>query len=169
MTRQGWARAFLWVAVFGWAIGLGAKIFDLAVLATAWGASPPESLTLMPYGPKYPVDPGTFFQPLSVLMIPPTIGALVAGWKTPWSYRHWLLIPLLSFLAIWILTPTIFWPMIRVLYLSGVGRISHSSAELALVVRRWMLWDSFRIVLIAVGFFGSVGALSQPYPRSVES
>jgi len=32
-------RLFLWVAIFGWAIGLGAKLFDLVVVAGAWTAS----------------------------------------------------------------------------------------------------------------------------------
>jgi len=36
--------------VFGWGILLGSKLFDLRVLAGAWSASPPESLSLMPYG-----------------------------------------------------------------------------------------------------------------------
>lgn len=48
--RSQWLRAFLWLSAVGWGIGLGAKLFDLLVLARSWGASPPASLSLMPYG-----------------------------------------------------------------------------------------------------------------------
>ena len=51
-------RAFLWVSVLAWGVGVGAKLYDLRVVAGAWSASPPESLTLLPYGPRFPVDPG---------------------------------------------------------------------------------------------------------------
>jgi hypothetical protein len=51
-------RAFLWLSVLAWGIGVGAKLYDLIVVAGAWSASPPESLSLMPYGAHYPVMPG---------------------------------------------------------------------------------------------------------------
>ena len=56
-------KGFLWFSVLCWGIGLGAKLFDLIVVAAAWGAAPPASLALMPYGPRYPINPGDFFQP----------------------------------------------------------------------------------------------------------
>jgi len=43
-------RLFLWISVLGWGIGLGAKLFDLLVLAGAWSAAPPASLAFLPYG-----------------------------------------------------------------------------------------------------------------------
>ena len=68
-SRTSWRwrllQVFLWMSVLGWGIGLGAKLFDLVVLASAWGAAPPTSLSLMPYGPNFPTDPGEFFQPLT--------------------------------------------------------------------------------------------------------
>src|SRR5437773_9418097 len=101
-------RFFLWVSVIGWGIGFGAKLFDLIVVAGAWGAAPPTSLALMPYGPRYPMNPGGFFQPLSVLIVVGILGALISGWKTPLEYRIWLWVPVISFLIIWIFTPTVF-------------------------------------------------------------
>ena len=44
-------RIFLWISVIAWGVLLGAKLFDLRVLVGAWSASPPESLSLLPYGP----------------------------------------------------------------------------------------------------------------------
>ena len=165
MSRERLTRGFLWLAVLGRAVGLGAKLFDLIVLASAWGAAPPASLALMPYGPHYPLNPGDFFQPLSALMVVGILGALISGWKTPLQYRIWLWMPVISFLIIWVFTPTVFWPMIRELYGAGSGKVVKSEAELILLVRRWMIWDWLRVALIALGFLASVRALSTPFPR----
>jgi hypothetical protein len=88
-------RAFLWIAVVGWAIGFGAKLFDLVVVAGAWSSSPPASFALLPYGKRYPINPGDFFQPLSVLMAIRSIGALISGWKS--RVRLWLWLPVIMF------------------------------------------------------------------------
>ena len=54
---MGWRflllRFFLWVSVIAWGVVLGAKLFDLLVLAGAWSAAPPESLSLLPYVPVF--------------------------------------------------------------------------------------------------------------------
>jgi len=140
---------------------LGAKLFDLIVLAGAWSAAPPASLALLPYGPRFPLNPGDFFQPLSLPML---AGALISGWRTRFEYRVWLWLPLKAFLIIWIFTPTVFWPMIRELYGAVSGRIIRSDAELIHLVRRWIVWDWLRVAMIAVGFVSSVRAISIPYP-----
>src|SRR6188474_3170375 len=86
-------RSFLWLSVTAAGIGLGAKLFDLLVVATAWGASPPASFVHLPYGKDYPIDPGTFFQPLSASILIGIIGALVSGWRS--VERMWLWVPLI--------------------------------------------------------------------------
>ena len=166
MSRAQLTRGFLWFSVVGWGIGLGAKLFDLIVIARAWGAAPPTSLSLMPYGEHYPMNPGSFFQPLSALMVVGIFGALISGWRTRLEYRIWLWIPVISFLIIWILTPTVFWPMIRELYGAGSGQIVRSDADLILLVRRWMIWDWLRVVVIATGFLSLIRAISVPIPSS---
>jgi len=165
MSRERLTHLFLWFSVIGWGIGLGGKLFDLLVVAGAWGAAPPNSLALMPYGPRYPMNPGDFFQPLSALMVVGILGALIGGWKARLDYRIWLWLPVIAFLMIWILTPTVFWPMIRELYGAGSGRVVRSEAELVLLVRRWMIWDWLRVAMITVGFVSSIRAISMPYPR----
>ena len=165
MSRAQLTRAFLWVAILSWGIGLGAKLFDLLVLAGAYTAAPPASLALMPYGPRFPIDPGDFFQPLSLFIVVGLLGSLISGRKTPFQYRVWLWLPAIMFLIIWILTPTVFWPMIRELYGAASGKIGSSEAELIHLARRWIVWDWFRVALIAVGFVASVRGISIPYPR----
>ena len=166
MSREQLTRGFLWFSVLGWGIGLGAKLFDLIVVASAWGAASPTSLGLMPYGPHYPINPGDFFQPLSALMVMGIVGALISGWKTPLKYRIWLWVPVIAFLIIWIFTPTIFWPMIRELYGAGSGKIVRNDAELIMLVRRWMIWDWLRVAVITAGFLSSVRAISIPFPHN---
>ena len=112
--RRRTMRLFLLFSVITLAVAFGAKLFDLLVVATAWGASPPASFVHLPYGKEFPVDPGTFFQPLSALVLVGIVGALISGWKC--SLRFWLLLPVVTFTIIWILTPTVFWPMINQLW-----------------------------------------------------
>ena len=153
---------FLWASVLGWGIGLGAKLFDLIVVAGAWSASPPSSFALLPYGPRFPINPGDFFQPLSAVMALGILGALISGWRAPGQLRLWLWLGVIMFLIIWAITPTVFWPMIGELYGSAKGRISHTDTELVQLAHRWIVWDWFRVSLIAVGFIASVRALSLP-------
>lgn len=158
-------RFFLWISVIGWGIGLGAKLFDIFVLGSAYSADPPASLAYLPYGPHFPHDPGEFFQPLSALIVPGVIGAAVAGRKAPFDYRVWLLVSATMFIIIWILTPTIFWPMIRELYGAHTGKLPKNTPEIIALLHRWAVWDWFRTTLIAVGFLASIRAISVPYPQ----
>jgi len=155
-------RIFLWISVLGWGIGLGAKLFDLLVVAGAWSAAPPASFALLPYGPHFPMNPGDFFQPLSGAMVLGILGALISGWKAPLRLRLWLWLPVIMFLIIWAVTPTVFWPMIHELYGAATGKMVRSDAELIALARRWIICDWFRVGLIAVGFLASVRAISLP-------
>jgi len=47
-----------------------------------------------PYGPRWPVDTGEFFIPSSATLLMATLGALIAGWRTPAPYRVWLVVSL---------------------------------------------------------------------------
>jgi hypothetical protein len=165
MSRQQLTRTFLWMSVIGWGIGLGGKLFDLIILAGAWSATPPASLVLLPYGPRFPLNPGDFFQTLSLLLVVGMLGALISGWKTRFAYRVWLWLPVLAFLVIWIFTPTVFWPMINELYGAASGKIARTDAQLIVLTRRWIIWDWFRVGAIALGFISSIRAISIPYPR----
>ena len=150
----------MWLYVIFGGIALGAKIFDLMVVAGAWGASPPASFVHLPYGKEFPIDPGTFFQPLSAVVLIGIIGALIGGWKS--EDRVWLLIPFITFIAIWAITPAIFWPMINEFWGIHKGRLERSDADILSLVHRWKMWDLFRIGLTAVGFLSSLRALAGP-------
>jgi hypothetical protein len=153
-------RFFLWMSVIGWGVGLGAKLFDLVVVAGAWSAAPPASFSLLPYGKQYPIDPGDFFIPLSAVMTLGIAGALICGWRTSAQLRFLLLLALVVFLIIWAITPTVFWPMIHQLYGTATGKIVSTDAESIALARRWLVWDWFRVGLIAVGFIAFVRAIA---------
>jgi hypothetical protein len=164
MSRERLTRTFLWVSVLAWGVGFGAKLFDLLVLASAWGASPPSSLVLYPYGIHWPINPGDFFQPLSGLLLVASLGALIAGWKTRGSYRNWLAAPVIALSIIWIVTPTVFWPMINAFYAVWRGRLVMSEIEQVHLVHRWIVADSLRVFAILVGFISAIRSISVPYP-----
>ena len=71
---------FLWNSVVAWGIALEAKLFDLLVIAGGWSSAPPESLTSLPYGPRFRVNPGHFFLPVSLVTLTGTVGAVVTSW-----------------------------------------------------------------------------------------
>lgn len=164
--RKKLTRAFLWCSVTFWGIALGAKIYDLLVLARAWGANAPASLIFYPYGKSWPIDPGNFFQPLSAMLLLVIVGALWSGWKTERSYRRWLWLSVGAFVLIWIATPTLFWPLINAIYQVAHHRMTLSDADAGSLVKRWFLYDAIRIGVIAVGFLSSVRAISVPYAEA---
>jgi hypothetical protein len=161
LARHRWLLFFLWLAVSAWGIGLGAKLFELTVLIPAWAANPPQSLNLLPYGPRWPNNPGDFFQPLSAALLLATVGTLVAGWKTRSPYKALLWLSLGALILIWASTPTLFWPMIRDLYWASTGKQPLDSQAATAPAHQWIFYDWIRTALIAVGFVASLLAMSR--------
>ena len=158
-SKRWWLSVFLWVSCVAWGVGLGAKLFELQVVIGAWAANPPESLALLPYGPKYPSNPGDFFQPLSALLVIGLVGSFVAGWRTSAQVKRWLWLALVALVIIWAATPTLFWPMIRDLYWASTGKQPLTVEATRALVSRWLWLDWSRTALIAVGFVASLQAL----------
>jgi hypothetical protein len=165
-NRQGITRAFLWLAVLAGGPLLGAKLFDLVVLAGAWSAHPPASLALMPYGKAWPVDTGVFFIPLSAAMLVAGFGALVAGWRTPWRFRWLLCLPSIGILLLLILTVIAFWPMNSALYYHGIGspKDNITDADSVAMARRWVTLDWVRVLGATAAFVAPLRALTLPWP-----
>jgi hypothetical protein len=163
MTRQArqnpWLVVFLWTTVVGCGVGLGAKLFEFTVVISAWAADPPASLSLLPYGPRYPRNPGDFFLPLSILLLIGTVGALICGRKALPGYKIWLWMPFASLLVIWLATPTLFWPMIGDLYHAGTGSRPLEALAAQSLVNRWLVLDWLRTAFIAVGFVSAIHAV----------
>ena len=168
MWRERVTRILLWIAVLAWGILLGGKLFDHVVLVRAWSASPPESLSLLPYGSRYPVDTGEYFFPSSVALLVCSFGIFIAGWKTPLQYRVWLFLPAAMLLVTLVFTVYWFWPANGALWRVAKGlpdAIQDRSTIIALT-RKWVFYDWLRILAGAIGLISSVRAISVPFPRS---
>jgi hypothetical protein len=167
--RERATRPFLWLAVLLGGPLLGAKLFDLLVLAGAWSAHPPASLAMMPYGKAWPVDTGAFFIPFSAGMLIAGFGALVAGWRTPWRYRWLLCLPSVGILLLLVLTVTAFWPMNAALYYHGIASPKNTitDAESIAMARRWIALDWLRVAGASAAFVAPLRALTLPWPVDV--
>lgn len=171
--QTGWrkplTRFFIWVSVLMWGPLLGAKIFDLVVLAGAWSGSPPTSLRLLPYGSDYPVDTGEFFIPSSGVLLFATFGALASGWRTPLQFRAWLAASALAIFATLVVTVVVFWPLNFELwnYATGSPKATESVAQIIDKARTWVTMDWLRVAAAAIGFIASIRAISLPYPEDV--
>lgn len=168
-SRMGLTRGFLWLAVLVGGPLLGAKLFDLVVLAGAWSADPPATLAMMPYGREWPVDTGIFFIPFSALMLIAGFGALVAGWRTPWRYRWLLCLPSIGILLLLVLTVVAFWPMNAALYYHAIGspKDSITDAQSIAMARRWVALDWLRVAGATAAFVAPLRALTLPWPQDM--
>ena len=168
-SRQKVTRAFLWLAILVGGPLLGAKLFDLLVLAGAWGAHPPTSLAMMPYGKAWPVDTGVFFIPFSAAMLIAGFGALAAGWRTPWRYRWMLCLSSIGILLLLILTVVAFWPMNAALYYHGIHspKDTITDAQSIAMTQQWIALDWLRVAGAAAAFIGPLRALTLPWPEDV--
>lgn len=166
-NRKEVTRTFLLLAVLVGGPLLGAKLFDLLVLAGAWSSDPPRSLAMMPYGKAWPVDTGVFFIPFSAAMLVAGFGALAAGWRTPWHYRWLLCLPSIGILALLILTVVEFWPMNAALYRHAIGspQDTITDAESVVMAGRWIALDWLRVIGGAIAFVAPLRALVIPWPQ----
>jgi hypothetical protein len=164
--RMRLTRLFLWISVIAWGILLGGKLFDLRVLVGAWSASPPESLSLLPYGPRWPVDTGEYFFPSSVALLVCSFGALIAGWKTPLRYRAWLTLPPFMMLATLVFTILWFWPQNAALWAvaQGAPTAETDPSIVREMVQRWVAYDWLRVAMGFIGLIAAVKAISVPFP-----
>lgn len=167
VNRKGITLAFLWLAVLVGGPLLGAKLFDLIVLAGAWGANLPASLAMMPYGEAWPVDTGVFFIPFLAAMLIAGFGALIARWRTPWRYRWLLCLPSVGILLLLVLTVVAFWPMNAALYYHGIGspKDTISDAQSVAMTHRWIVLDWIRVAGATAAFVAPLRALNLPWPQ----
>jgi hypothetical protein len=168
-TRERATKAFLWLAALVSGPIVGAKLFDLVVLAGAWSADPPQSLAMMPYGRAWPVDTGVFFIPFSAALLIASFGALVAGWRTPWRYRWLLCVPSIGVFALLVLTVLVFWPMNAALWHHAIKspQDALTDAQSVEMARLWVQLDWIRVAGGVAAFVAALRALTLPWPQEV--
>ena len=156
---------FLWMSVLGWGIALGAKLFDLIVVAGAWSAAPPKSLAFLPYGPRFRVNPGHFFLPVCLVVVTGAIGALIAGWATPAGYRIWLWASALPVAGLWLITIPFMWPLNATLQAASHDGGAVDRAEVLRASFWWVVCDRIRVVMVAAGLVAAIRAMNLPIPQ----
>lgn len=159
-------RGLLWISVVAWGVLLGGKLFDHVVLVGAWSADPPASLSLLPYGERYPVDTGDYFFPSSVALLLCSLGLFVSGWGAPLWYRVRLFLPPLMLLVILAFTVLWFWPANAALWsvAQGAPDALRDSRDVSELVRRWVAFDRVRIAAGSVAFLLCIWAIGVPFP-----
>ena len=162
-NRAEWLAAFLWISVIAWSVALGGKLFEIVVVMSSWASNPPESLALMPYGPRYPFNPGDFFQPLGLVALVGCVGSLYCGWYAPRQYRALLWVQAAVLLLTAVATPTLFWPIITDLYRAGTGTAPLPDVAVHALVTKWYWYDGIRTVLGVLALVCSLHALSTRY------
>ncbi|MEP7066588.1 MAG: DUF1772 domain-containing protein [Gemmatimonadota bacterium] len=172
MNAQSWrarmTRMLLWVSVVAWGILLGGKLFDPVVLVGAWSANPPESLSLLPYGPRFPIDTGDYFFPSSVALLVCSFALFASGWRTPLRYRLCLFLPPLMLLVILIFTIRWFWPANTALWHVALGATDamQDRHAIATMIHQWVAFDWIRIAAGLLAFLLCIAAISVPFPVS---
>ena len=169
-SRKRVTRGLLWISVFAWGVLLGATLFDLRVLAGAWSASPPESLSLLPYGKRWPVDTGEFFIPSSAALLLASFGALAAGWKTGPRYRALLFVSAATIFGVLVFTVLVFWPMNAALWdvAQGSAKALKEPEAIRALVHQWIALDWLRVAIGVVGYVSALKAISVPYPATID-
>ena len=169
-TRERITRGLLWISVLAWGMLLGATLFDLRVLAGAWSASPPESLSLLPYGKRWPVDTGEFFIPSSAALLLASFGALVAGWRSGPRYRALLFVSAATIFAVLVFTVLVFWPMNAALWAVARGSATALKDPEAVraLVQKWIALDWLRLGVGVLGYVAAIKAISIPYPATID-
>src|SRR6266853_2035937 len=112
----------------------------------------------MPYGERFPVNPGQFFPPTSGATLVGSIGALICGWRSAASYRIWLLSSAILILSLWVFTITAFWPSNHALFAaaSAPPLSPEAHAELIRLAHQWITFDWCRVAMMLGGFISSV-------------
>ena len=164
--RERVTHVLLWAMVLTGGMVVGAKLFDLRVLVGAWSLSPPESLSLLPYGPRWPVDTGDFFIPLSGAYLLTSLAALLVAWPTPFKYRGLILLSFATCFVALVITVTQMWPRNDALWAvakSAPGALLDRAAVVQMV-REWVALDWIRVGLTFSGFVSAIRAISVPFP-----
>ncbi len=156
---------FLWLSVLGWGVALGAKLFDLIVIAGAWSAAPPRSLGYLPCRPHCRVSAAQFFLPVSLVVVTGAVGSLIAGWTAPPDYRFWLWCSAAPVAGLWLVTVPVMWPLGAELQAAGRARGAVDHARITRAARLWVVCDWIRVVMAAAGFVAAIRAMRLPIPQ----
>ena len=110
---QNIMHSLLWISVLGWGIVFGGLLLETAFIVPLWSGALPGSLTTWNINPQHVFDPTSFYWLFTSTTLLATAGIWIAGWKTPWHGRKWLVVSLACALVAIIYTFIYFSPQKR--------------------------------------------------------
>jgi hypothetical protein len=160
MVQEGRAgvgsRLWGWVALLGFAVHLGAAVYEAALVAPLWSNAPPESVAAWAALDRRP-DSSTLFLPLVALLLAATLAAWLPALRVRGLRRWWLTASLGAAAALaWISIDTLR-PLERALF----GAAALGDPEAAVVVAQagdWVRAAALRLLVLAVGSWTALAA-----------
>jgi len=145
-----WSR--LWGAVSATAfwLGLGAALFDAAVIAPLWMAAPPASVRAWADLAVRP-EPERLFVPFAAVLALTTLLAWLSGLRVRGSRRWWLtLATLAAFCVVWACAVEL-GPIER----SLASAPARDDLDLLGLAEQWLHWSLFRLGALTAGSYAA--------------
>jgi hypothetical protein len=146
---------FLLVVISG--MHFGAEVFDSIVNDPVWSASAATAREWQSKG----IDPGRFYAIFSMLLLLVSIVTLAVGWRARKPLRRWLLAATALFILAVAVTLGYFLP--EIIQIRSADAVSIPDEELTGRIRRWILLDTGRELMVFLGFLSTVHALGLSY------
>jgi hypothetical protein len=156
--REGswWSRGWGTVALLGFAIYLGAAVYEAAVIAPLWSAAPPASVSAWAALPIRP-DSSALFQPLVAIIVVATSMAWMSGLTERGWRRWWLTVALACAAALAADVVLLLTPCERSLF-GAAALADHDNAVLIALTGDWIRASAFRFAALIVGAWSTYRA-----------
>lgn len=152
-------QILVWIAVVTWSLWFGGLMYEVVVITPLWSSSLPQSVLEWNSRPQYVVIPTKFFAPVAVATVLSSLMCVILGWKGG-GRRLWSVVSFVCAAVTLGFTLIYFFPKNAVLFLQQTGNLS--GEELTAIATAWLTGNWIRIVIMAVGFFAALKALSLP-------
>lgn len=154
---QNIAQILLWVSVIAWSLWFGGLMYEVVVILPLWSSALPESVIEWNSRPRFVVNPTRYFGPVALTCVLSSLGAFIAAWKIGKNWL-WHLISAASAIATLGFTLVYFFPKNEVLFRNQHGGLS--GEEITAIANAWITGNWIRIIIMAIGFFAALSALS---------
>ena len=151
-----WSRAWGTVAVLGFALGLGASLYEAVLVAPLWSWSPPQSVAAWVALAAKP-DSAILFDPLVVLTLVAATMAWLSGIATRGWRRWWLTLTLAAAAAWAVVTFALMLPCERQLF-GGAWLEDGNAAFVIAQIGEWIRIAAYRFAALLLGVWAAYRA-----------
>lgn len=157
-VREGnwWSRGWGVVAVLGFALHLGAGVYDAALVAPLWSLDPPQSVRAWLTLTSKP-DPAVLFDPLLAIIVVSTLMSWISGLTTRGWRRWWLTLVLIAAGGLAAIVVALLTPCERQLF-EVAAQPDANPAVVAALTGEWMQWTAARLAVLLFGFWAAYRA-----------